>query len=87
MRLVSLKMTCSACPSQWEGKTEDGQFLYARYRWGQLSWCVAGTIDDAIDGYNPNDQTFGNTRMVTVRDSLDGVMDTEEMLRLTGMEY
>ncbi|WUH94500.1 hypothetical protein OG900_33090 [Streptomyces sp. NBC_00433] len=26
--------TCAACPSQWDAWTEDGDYLYLRYRWG-----------------------------------------------------
>lgn len=32
-----IRMTCSACPSQWEGTTVDGDWIYVRYRWGYLS--------------------------------------------------
>jgi hypothetical protein len=28
--------TCHACPSQWEGTTNEGKRVYARYRWGFL---------------------------------------------------
>lgn len=35
--VTDLHMTCSACPSQWEGLTENGDWFYARYRWGVLS--------------------------------------------------
>jgi biotin synthase-related radical SAM superfamily protein len=31
-----LQQTCSACPSQWEGKSRDGQDICIRYRWGCL---------------------------------------------------
>ena len=32
--VIELSQTCSACPSQWEGKCEDGRFLYIQYRNG-----------------------------------------------------
>jgi len=28
--------TCNACPSQWEGVTDDGREVYVRYRFGFL---------------------------------------------------
>ena len=41
MRVISLKRTCGACPSQWDGVVQlpDGatRKLYARFRWGDLS--------------------------------------------------
>lgn len=35
-KVVQLIRTCFACPSQWEGKLENGDNLYVRYRWGRL---------------------------------------------------
>lgn len=35
-KVVSLTQTCSACPSQWEGRTDDDRPVYIRYRWGHL---------------------------------------------------
>jgi hypothetical protein len=32
--------TCFACPSQWDAWTDDGDYLYLRYRWG------VGTVQD-----------------------------------------
>lgn len=29
--------TCSACPSQWDIYTDEGEYIYARYRWGRLT--------------------------------------------------
>ncbi len=36
IRVKNVKRTCHACPSQWEGTTDDGKPVYARYRWGFL---------------------------------------------------
>jgi hypothetical protein len=33
--IVSLTQTSAACPSEWDGKTEDGKSVYIRYRWGR----------------------------------------------------
>jgi hypothetical protein len=48
--------TCGACPSQWEGKTEGGDEVYIRYRWGYFSFdlngveVIGGQIGDSYDG-------------------------------------
>lgn len=34
-RITEIEQTCSACPSQWEGKTSSGEYVYIRYRWGE----------------------------------------------------
>lgn len=34
--IASITQTCFGCPSQWEGKTEDGKYIYMRFRWGHL---------------------------------------------------
>lgn len=37
IHVVKLKKTCDSCPSQWDGETDQGDAVYARYRWGGLS--------------------------------------------------
>lgn len=72
--LKDLRQTCEACPSQWEGHTADGRFIYIRYRWGHL------TVD--LDDYR------GGCIFEWSSDDLwDGYMDTEAMLEITGLEY
>ncbi len=34
--VTTLTQTCSACPSQWEGRTADNRAVYIRYRHGYL---------------------------------------------------
>jgi hypothetical protein len=34
---MTLRKTCEACPSQWEGTLADGTPVYVRFRWGHLS--------------------------------------------------
>lgn len=36
VRVTEIKMTCGGCPTSWEGVTDDGREVYARYRWGYL---------------------------------------------------
>lgn len=37
VRIIELKRTCIACPSQWEGRTDDDRPVYIRYRHGHLT--------------------------------------------------
>lgn len=36
-KLTRIVCTCSACPTQYEGRFEDGDDLYIRYRYGELT--------------------------------------------------
>jgi hypothetical protein len=50
----SMEKTCNICPTQWQGKLEDGRMFYIRYRWGNfnayLSKEVTNEVVDAIAG-------------------------------------
>lgn len=46
IKVVSLTQTCEACPSQWDGLTDDNRQVYVRYRFGSLTVQV-GEPDDA----------------------------------------
>ena len=46
--ITELTNTCTACPSQWEGKTADGQHVYIRFRGGHGRIGIGTTLDDAI---------------------------------------
>jgi hypothetical protein len=46
--ITSIKNTCGACPAQWEGRTQDGEYVYIRYRWGYLS-IRAGETENISD--------------------------------------
>lgn len=74
-KLVALKKTCTACPSQWEGALEDGRAIYARYRRGELSVGVGVGIDKAV-GNGMTDQALYADY---IGDGLDGYMDFEEL--------
>lgn len=43
IKVVNVMRTCWACPAQWEGETDSGQFVYARYRGGHMRVDVAQT--------------------------------------------
>lgn len=81
LQLASLEMTCSACPSQWEGKLDDGREVYIRYRCGRLRVYVApiGTsIFDVLALENLIHEEH-------VGDDLDGVMGFYQVEALTNL--
>jgi hypothetical protein len=47
-KLVALKRSTWACPTQWEGTLEDGRALYSRCRHGQLSVGLGEDIKGAV---------------------------------------
>lgn len=71
--------TCSACPSQWEGRTDDERLIYVRYRWGYLTISISKPnsrdISDAVNGEPVFDLKHG--------DDLSGYMEYEELKKLT----
>lgn len=65
--------TCGGCPSQFEAKTKDGESVYIRYRFGELTVRVGKDIDDAIN----TSPIFSKS----VGDNLDGVMELAEVVK------
>jgi len=53
--------TCEACPSQWEGETDNDQQVYVRYRHGTLKIEINGrTIFQKFLGKDQNDEEVLN---------------------------
>jgi len=77
LKVIALKSTSIACPSQWEGNLEDGRAIYVRYRHGALSIGVGGDIGEAVRNSSSNHALFSEY----VGDGLDGFMDLEELKR------
>ncbi len=67
IKIKKLTCTCTACPSQWEGRTDDNREIYIRYRYGHLSVRVAG------------ERIF----QISHGDDMDGVMDFDTLKELT----
>lgn len=40
--------TCMACPSQWEGKLEDGRMFYMRYRHSHFTFALSKEPTDSV---------------------------------------
>lgn len=70
MKLVELEKVCFACPSAWEGKTDKGEEFYARFRWGKFR--------AELNGVTFYEKDLG--------DGYDGLMETDEMIELLGLE-
>lgn len=50
IEVIEVLQTCDFCPAQWEGKTDDGRFIYARYRWERLTIRIGASPQEAIGG-------------------------------------
>ena len=76
------EQTCFACPSQWDIFIHDNEidnqeeYIYARYRWGHLSVTLYN------DDY-PWDSGGKELLSKSIGDGLDGVLDTEELVKHT----
>lgn len=58
VKVAECKRTCNACPSQWEGKLEDGRSFYARYRHGIFRYGVANPGEDPVEvSFSNSDKT------------------------------
>lgn len=84
-RVTEIVQTCGACPSQWEGRLEDGSHFYARFRYGTLRVSVASTLEAAISGEADDGRDTRDLFFRQISDSLDGVMSTDDMLNWAGL--
>ena len=82
--IETIRQTCWACPSQWEGKLKDGRMFYIRYRYGGLRFSVSekstNNVADAV-----NEETIYYEK---VGADLDGVISLQEvraLLQLNGV--
>lgn len=70
MRVTYLNKTCDACPTQWEGHLDTGEYLYIRFRWGWLSASI--------------EKSYGTEQIYSARhgDEYSGLMSTDDMTQL-----
>lgn len=82
-RVVQLTKTCGACPTQWEGKLEDGRMIYFRYRSGRCTLDVSESptndIDDAVMGFEVHNHKAA--------DEWDGCMSDSEVMDIIGRYF
>lgn len=76
-KVKHIERTCDACPTQYEGEFEDGDRLYIRYRWGELS----------VMKYAPNEPSGlmlakNELFAAQVGEGLDGTMSDAELIGL-----
>lgn len=72
LKIVRAVQTSVACPSQWDAWTDEGTYLYLRYRSG------LGTVQVAAGGPCVVEFQHG--------DDLDGWIDLDHFCRLAGIE-
>ena len=77
IKLKSLEKTCFACPSQWEGQLENGEYIYIRYRYGSLSFGSGDTIEEAV---------VNSEFVKSIGGELDGTLSTSDMLNELNLE-
>ncbi len=77
MKIYNVKKTSGFAPSQWEGKTKDGQMVYIKYRNGYLSLGIGKDINEAIE----------NLRVIHKTKEKGNYMSTQTMLRLIDRIY
>lgn len=74
-----IEQTCFACPSQWEGFTDDDQCIYIRFRWGSLSVRIGSQGDKSefagVHGKEILRKQLG--------DSYLGFLEYEELVKAT----
>ena len=77
--VAQLTHACIACPSQWEGKTDDERPFYVRYRWGVLTVQLGakGTTDGSEGAMVFDDE---------VGDKMSGRIDWDEVMAATGIQ-
>ncbi|MEH0552570.1 hypothetical protein [Streptomyces sp. B21-101] len=81
--LARVVRTCTACPSQWNAWTVDGQYLYLRYRSG------IGTVDayDSADYEAWTRIPDGGVARFDTGDRSDGDMSLVEFCQRAGLEF
>lgn len=76
--ITDLRMTCSGCPSQWDG-IMDGRKVYVRYRWGYLSIRVGAPGDFSEYAAVRGKEIFGRK----VGDGFDGFLTEDQLIAAT----
>jgi hypothetical protein len=78
IRVTEITQTCTACPSQWDGHTEDGYTIYVRFRHGYLS--VRRSRKESRD---VGEAVMGDEVFAYNHPDADGFIDFEELKQIT----
>lgn len=80
-KITEIEQTCLACPSQWEGRLENGRTFYIRYRWGGLSVRVSPEpTEDVGAAVNGEEVFYANVS----KDGFDGFISLPEVAKQAG---
>ncbi|MFD4660334.1 hypothetical protein ACFWP2_32480 [Kitasatospora sp. NPDC058444] len=84
-KLTRVVQTCSACPSQWDAWTADGQYLYLRYRHGE--GCVEWHPGPEADTETPESWNEGRSGLLVEWDdgTKGGDISLEDFLAAAGL--
>jgi hypothetical protein len=74
MKVIALKKTSVACPSQWEGKFDNGKIIYIRYRWGCFKISIGDSLYDAVSNSPMYEEFIG--------DQYDGHMENKDLIKI-----
>lgn len=77
--IVKAVQTCAACPSQWDAWTDEGQYLYLRFRHG------VGSVEEQP---GPDVRSWNDKGMeIEFRhDELDGVISLKEFAEYANLK-
>jgi len=75
MKKAILRQTCEACPSQWEGYTDNHEPVYIRFRWGYLSVSID---DKEIFGKYIGGEYNGTLSFEELKQKLEGKLEMIE---------
>jgi hypothetical protein len=81
-KVATLERTCFACPAQWEGTLDTGEYVYIRFRWGHLAITAAPTEDRAVMCRRDDEEA----RVVfewSEGDTYNGYMTNDRLVELT----
>jgi len=74
MEITTIVRTCIACPSQWQGRLNNEQYIYIRYRWSNftigvgddLFQAISNTIFSDLIGDSPYEGWMTNLEMMNI---------------------
>jgi len=79
IKVVKIKDLGTTCPTQFEGTTDDGKYIYIRYRWDKLTVRLANSEEECFKSddskiltvlFVTGDDWCGEIDYYTVRDIL-----------------